>query len=172
MHFGGIDGGGVGAFGRLQRPDPCAELFEHLLGDGVGFSQLLGTFQFRVGVFQGRVVSHEIRLGLLQRSEVRLRIDLKEDLARLHVLALEFLAFLRLAGANRDDLPAHARLDRHGLFGLDSADRLQLHGDSLLLYDGHQHWHGRHLGRRGVVLGATCCENCQEGLQLRKKRLS
>ena len=86
-------------------------------------------------------------LGLVERSLVRLGIDLHDRLALFHLLALSELDGKQLA--------ADARLDRDAVIGRDGSQASQVNGHRLLFGRNDLYRHGtRH--QSGGLVGGIC----------------
>lgn len=126
----------VGAHRGLELRDGGALCVERLLRGGVVLDQALEAREVELCIGEAGFVAGLGRLRLLQLRLERARVDAREHLAGLDVLALD--------KAHAFQLPVDARRDRDGLHGLHGADADQTDVDILRLRPRDGHAHGRH----------------------------
>jgi len=104
----------------------------HLLaGDGILRLQLLVAPQVQLGVLQQRLVALQRTLGLLQRGAVAARVDLRQQLAGAHLVALLEKNLLQLA--------RHARAHHGGGAGVHGANAADQHAHVAPVHQAHRH---------------------------------
>ena len=123
----------------------CARCWSSGLARGeAALREVGGALEVALGVLELRLVLRLLRLRLVERGLERARVDLRQQVARLHVLAL----------GERDlhQLPVDARADRHGVVGLDRADAVEPDRHVLPLGGRHRHRHPLAAARRLALL--------------------
>ena len=134
LRFGVVDGGLVRLHGCHQLIDHeplrvVALLVEHLLGD-----QIFVALEHQPAVGELRLVLGLLGDGLIELRLIRPWVDLREQVARLHVLAFRESHLVQFA--------IDARLDRDRVKRLDRAEAVEINGHVALFdrprHDGHR----------------------------------